>query len=412
MTRNARESGIENRKQPRRLILMAVAALGGVLTACSGEEPDTREIDATSVITDQVKRGPLERSVRGPGTLAPADIHRVIAGTEGQIKTFVVEPGARVEPDTTILVLSNPALEQSAADAELALRAAEAEFKDLDIRLTSALLDQQTKLAQVRAEWESAKLQAEADIELSKDGLVPDIQRRQSELAAEQMSVRYDKERERLAKISQSNSVQLANQRQKVERSRAAEASHRKKVESLEVRAGAAGILHEVSVQPGQPVTPGTDLAEVANPRWFVAELRIAETEAKEIAIGQTAAIDTGSGIIPGRVSRIDPMARDGSVQIDVRLTDDALSKSPAAGLSVNGTIEIERIDGALYLKLPAHAQTSGTIRLFKIGADNTATPVTVMLGRLSGQTVEILSGLDEGDRVILSDTSAWDGQK
>ncbi len=308
-----------------------------------------------------------------------------------------------------ILELSNPELEQQVGDAELALRTTESDLKNLEVQIESELLTQEATLAQVEAEWKSADLQAEANAQLNEQGLVPDIQRRQSELDAAQWKVRYDKEKERLDKAREAQDARLAVQRNRVAQQRAVYELRRQQLDNLKVRAGIRGVLQEVPVEEGQRVTPGTNLARVAQPDVLKAELRIAETQAKDIQIGQDAEIDTRNGVIPGHVSRIDPAVQQGSVLVDVKLDVDELPKGARPDLSVDGTIELERVDEAVYVGRPAYGQAFSTVGLFKVNEDGTANRVTVKLGRLSVQDVEILEGLEVGDRVILSDSSQWD---
>lgn len=390
-------------------ITLGVAALALVTWFLATLEPAAREVDDASVWKGTVHRGEFLRSVRGPGTLVPEEIRWIYPETEGLVEERLVEPGAKVEPDTVVLLLSNSELEQRVGDAKLALAAAEAALADLTVRLESQLLDQQANLARVRAERESAKLQAEADQQLNKEGLVADITRRQSELAASQLAVRCDIEEERLKKTSASIEAQLAVEHTRVDQARAVYGLRSKQLEGLKVKAGIRGVLQDVPVEEGQRVVPATILARVAQPEKLKAELRIPETQAKDILIGQAASIDTRNGVIAGHVSRIDPAVQNGSVLVDVRLDTEELPKGARPDLSVDGIIEIERVADALQMGRPAYGQTNQTVGLFKVGKDGIATRVPVQLGRLSVQSVEILSGLEEGDVVILSDTSQWD---
>lgn len=400
------------KKKKRRQIMMiiaAVAALGGITYGLSTLEPAAREVDAASVWIETVTKGPFVRSVRGPGTLVPEQIRWITAESNGQVEQILIDPGAEVTPDSVILELSNPQLEQQVADAELALLGVEADYTNLEVQLASDLLTQEANLAQTKANWESAKLQAEADQQLNEEGLVPSIQRRQSELSAGQWTVRYENDQERLAKTKASHAAQLAVQKSRVDQQRAVYELRKRELDNLRVRAGIRGVLQEVPIEEGQRVTPGTQMARVAQPDVLKAELRIAETQAKDIQIGQLAEIDTRNGVIPGHVSRIDPAVQQGSVLVDVKLDVDELPKGARPDLSVDGTIELERVDEAVYVGRPAYGQANSTVGLFKVGQDNIAQRVTVKLGRLSVQHVEILDGLAVGDRVILSDSSQWD---
>ena len=406
-----RSPEVKKKKQRRRYMMVAVGlmALAAVTWGLSRLEPAAREVDAASVWVEEVTRGPFVRSVRGPGTLVPEEIRWISAESNGQVEKVLIDPGAEVTPDSVILELSNPQLEQQVADAELALRGVEGDYRNLEVQLESALLTQEANLAQTESQWKSAKLQAEADQQLNKEGLVPEIQRRQSELSADQWTVRYEKDQERLQKTIESNEVQLAVQRSRVDQQKAVYDLRKRELDNLKVRAGIHGVLQEVPIEEGQRVIPGTQMARVAQPDVLKAELRIAETQAKDIMIGQVAEIDTRNGVIPGHVSRIDPAVQQGSVLVDVRLDVDELPKAARIDLSVDGTIELERVDEAVYVGRPAYGQAFSTVGLFKVGEDEIAERITVRLGRLSVQHVEILEGLEVGDRVILSDSSQWD---
>lgn len=406
-----RSPEFKKRKKRRQMMWIAVAiiAVAGISYGLKNLEPAAMEVDKASVWIDSVEKGPFVRSVRGPGTLVPEEIRWIAAETDGHVEKIRIDPGAEITPDSVILELSNPELVQQVGDAELALRTAESDLKNIEVQLESELLTQEAGLAQVEAQWKSADLQAEADKQLNEQGLVPDIQRRKSELDAAQWKVRYDKENERLAKTKESHQARLAVQRNRVEQQRAIYELRRRQLDHLEVRAGIHGVLQVVPVEEGQRVTPGTNLARVAEPDVLKAELRIAETQAKDIQIGQKAEVDTRNGVIPGHVSRIDPAVQQGSVLVDVKLDVDELPKGARPDLSVDGTIELERVDEAVYVGRPAYGQAFSTVGLFKVYEDGTARRVTVKLGRLSVQDVEILDGLEVGDRVILSDSSQWD---
>lgn len=396
----------------RKRILYAsigVIALLAITFGISSLEPAPPSIDADSVWIEAVERGDMLREVRAPGTLVPEEIRWIAAETEGQVERIVVEPGATVTADTVVLLLSNPQVEQTAQDAELKLRAAEADYQDLRVRLESQLLDQQANLARVRADHEAALLQAEADRELAENGLIPEIQLRKSELAAEQLGVRHEIEKQRLEKTAESNQAQLAAKRSVVDQQQALYELRRGQLESLQVRATIDGVLQQVPVEEGQRVTPGTNLARVARPDQLMAELRINETQAKDIQIGQVAEIDTRNGKIEGRVKRIDPAVQQGSVLVDVELVSD-LPKGARPDLSIDGTITLERLEDVLFVGRPTYGQAESTVGLYKLDESGEyARLVPVELGRSSVKTVEVRSGLEVGDRVILSDSSQWD---
>ncbi|NJL28673.1 MAG: HlyD family efflux transporter periplasmic adaptor subunit [Thermoanaerobaculia bacterium] len=396
----------------RRRILYAVggvAAVALITIGLSRLEPAAREVDRASVWSEKVKRGEMLRSVRGPGTLVPEEIRWISAETDAQVERIVLRPGAQVEPDSIILELTNPTLEQSVLDAELALKASEAEYTDLRVRLESQLLNEQADLARVKADYQGALLEAESRRELSQSGLVSDLELRRAELAAEQLTVRWEIEQQRLKKTGESQEAQLAVKRSELEQRQTLYQLRRNQLDALDLRAGITGILQEVPVDVGQRVTPGTNLARVAQPDKLKAELRISETQAKDIEVSQVAQIDTRNGIVEGRVVRIDPSVQQGTVTVDVALTGE-LPKGARPDLSVDGTIEIERLPDVLYVGRPAYGQANSKVGLFKIDPDGvTARRTQVQLGRSSVNTVEIVDGLREGDEVILSDSSPWD---
>ena len=396
--------------QRRRMMMGAagMAALALVTYGISNLEPAVRTVDKDSIWTDTVERGEMLRSVRGNGTLVPEEIRWISAQTDGRVERIVVEAGTPVTPDTVILELSNLELQQSAQDAELQLRADEAEMADLEVRLSSQLLDQRANLARVRADYEGALLQAEADKELFENDLIPNIQLRKSELAAGQLTVRYEMEQQRFEKSKESNTAQIAVKRAQVDKQQALYALQRDLLDSLKVRSTITGILQEVPIDEGERVTPGTRLARVAQHDHLKAELRINETQAKDIEVGQIARIDTRNGIIDGRVSRIDPAVQQGTVTIDVALEGE-LPRGARPDLSVDGTIEIERLDDVLYIDRPAYGQAESLVGLFVVDPETKIAEITqVMMGRTSVNTVEIVRGLDVGDEVILSDSSQW----
>jgi HlyD family secretion protein len=402
------------RNKRRRQILLGIAAvvvLGFISVGLAQLEPRAPEVDRQEVYIDSVHRGEMLRRVRGPGTLVPEEIRWISTSTEGRVERVVLKPGTEVEADSVILELSNPELEQEARDAELALKAAEAAHRNLKVELESDLLNQQANLARVKADLEAARLQAEADQELFDAGLIPVINLKRSLLSRDQLENRYGIEQQRLEKTKEAVLARLDSSQAELEQRRALYQLRRDQVEQLHVRAGIAGVLQEVPVESGQRIRPGDNLARVARPDTLKAELRIPETQAKDVTIGQTAQIDTRNGIIDGRVIRIDPAVREGTVLVDVGLEGE-LPRGARPDLSVDGTIEIERLPDVLYVGRPAYGQPDSTIQLFKLVDDGTAAVrVPVQLGRSSVNTIEIVSGLEEGDEVILSDISRWDGR-
>lgn len=372
-------------------------------------EPAAPSVEKGTVWVDTVKRGPMLRQVRGTGTLVPEEIRWIPATTEGRVERIVVLPGKVVEPTTVLLELSNPTLEVAAADAASELKAAEAESTNLGVQLQSQLLTQKAAAAGVLADYRQASMQAEADEVLAKDGLVADITMRVSKLRAEELKGRSEIEQQRVEMAVQAAEAQLAVQKGRVDRARAAWLLRKSQVDALKVKAGVQGVLQQIPVEVGQQVSLGTNLARVAEPGRLKAEVRVAETQARDIVIGQVASIDTRNGIVPGKVSRIDPAVQNGTVTVDVAL-EGPLPKGARPDLSVDGTIELERLESVLFVGRPAFGGEQSTLGLFRLEAGGAgAKRVQVKVGRSSVNTVEILEGLNEGDQVILSDMSAWD---
>jgi len=398
-------------KRTRRIIYIVtgLAAITLVTAGLSRLKPAAPGVDRATVWVDTVKRGPLVRQVRGTGTLVPEEVRWIPAGTEGRIERVLVQPGAIVMADTVLLEMSNPELELSARDAEWQVRGAEAELAKLKISLESQLLDQKAEAARVQADFHQARLQAEADEALAKDGLVSSLSLKVSRVRAQELSTRQELEQKRLEIAADSAEAELAVQRSRLEQVRALAALRRSQLEALRVRPGVEGVLQQLPVEVGQRVSAGVTLAKVVQPGRLKAELRIAETQAKDILIGQPATIDTRNGIVAGRVSRIDPAVENGTVTVDVQLTE-ALPKGARPDLSVDGAIELERLADVLYVGRPAYGQENSLVGLFRIESDGAeASRVQVRLGRSSVNTIEIVEGLAAGDQVVLSDVSAWD---
>ena len=349
------------------------------------------------------------RQVRGTGTLVPEQVQWIPAATDGRVEKIFVLAGALVKSDTILLQLSNPELELASRDAELQLKAAQAELASERVRLESQRMDQEAAAAGVKADFIEAQLRAEADETLAKEGLVADFTLKISKAKAEELALRYEIEKKRVEINKESVIAQMDVQRAKVDQLRALYQLKHNQLEALSVRSGADGVLQQLPLQVGQRVTPGTTLAKVAQPEHLKAELKIAETQAKDIQIGQVASVDTRNGIIPGHVMRVDPASQNGTVTVDVRL-EGALPKGARPDLTVDGTVELERMQDVLYVGRPASGQENGTVGLFRLEQDGSdASRVTVKLGRSSVNTIEILEGLKPGDQVVLSDMSAWD---
>lgn len=407
----ARPASVVRQKKIRRLAYIAVAALivGSVSVALARLKPAAPTVERSTVWIDTVKRGSMVRQVRGLGTLVPEDTRWIPAQTEGRVERIVLRPGALVKADSIILELSNPQVEQEAINARLALQAAEANLANLRVQLRNELLTQQASAATVQSDYTQAKMQAEVNEALAKENLLSTLVLKQSQVRARELETRTGIEQQRLASANESTTARLAVQQAAVDQARAVAALNTSRLTALKVRAGFAGVLQQVPVDVGQRVAPGTNLARVADPARLKAELRIPETQAKDIAIGQRAAVDTRNGIIEGRVTRIDPAATNGTVTVDVGLGGE-LPRGARPDLSVDGTIELERLDNVLYVGRPAFGQEQSTVGLFRLdpaGGEASRTPVK--LGRSSVNTIEIVSGLEVGDQVVLSDMSAWD---
>ncbi|MFP5286644.1 MAG: efflux RND transporter periplasmic adaptor subunit [Thermoanaerobaculia bacterium] len=400
-------------KQRLRRTLMLVGAVAVIILVTLGIrtiEPAAPPVRRETLWIDTVKRGAMVLEVRGPGTLVPVEVRVISAPVEGRVERIPALPGVPVQPDTVLLELTDPEVEQAALEAQSQLQATQADYEDLRAQLEGQLLAQQAQVSSSRSLAEEARLQAEADEVLAKDGIIPDINLKRSRLRAEQTEKQSKIEAQRYSQSQRSNQAQLAAQRARVEQMRALYELRRRQVDSLKVRANIPGVLQELPVQVGQRVTPGTTLARVARPENLKAELRIPEGQARDVTRGMPATVDTRNGVVRGRVDRVAPSAQEGSVIVDV-VFDGPLPKGARPNLSVDGTIQLDRLDNVLYVGRPAVGQSGNTVKLFKLikGTDE-AERVEVKLGRSSVTTMEIVSGLEVGDEVILSDTSAQDG--
>jgi RND family efflux transporter MFP subunit len=406
-----RPASVAQKRKRRRIVY---AALGVVVVALvtmglSRLKPAAPGVDRSTVWVDTVKRGPMLRQVRGLGTLTPVDIQWIPAATDGRVEKIPVLPGTAVQPNTVLLILSNPQLQQETLDANLKLKAAEADYKNLEAQLESQVLTQKSLVAQANAEYNEARMQAETDQQLNKLGVISDLNRKIADGKAQQLQTRDQIEQERLANSSKVLQAQLLAKQAEIEQDRALAQLKQTQVQNLTVRAGIKGVLQEQPLKVGQWVTPGTTLAKVVQPDHLKAELKIPETQAKDIQLNQPASVDTHNGIIAGHVMRIDPAVYNGTVTVDVML-DDALPPGARPDLSVDGTIDLERLANVLYVGRPAFGQENSTVGMFVLQPDGrTAVREQVKLGRSSVNTVEILGGLKEGDQVILSDMSRWD---
>lgn len=402
------------RRRRNRRLLFAAGGVAGIVAALSLLGHLSRgalAVERSAVWTGVVERGEMRRQIRGPGSLQvpPEQIRWLVAETPGRVEERRALPGTAVTADTVLLVLSNPELEQQTRVAELQLRAQEAELRRLVDHTRSALLEQQSTVGQRAASAAEARRRADADRQLFEAGLVGELIHRRSEMRAEELELRRNLEKERLSFLLDSREAQFASKEATVARHAAVVELRRRQLAALTVRAGRAGILIEAPVEVGEEVTAGQKLARVADPQELKAVLRIAETQARDIAVGQPVAVDTRNGVVGGVVSRVDPAVRDGTVSVDVRL-EGTMPSGARPGLSVDGTIELDRIADTLHVGRPAYGQPESTVGLFRVSPDGqTAVRVPVALGRGSVNRIEILTGLVEGDEIILSDTSGWD---
>jgi HlyD family secretion protein len=399
------------KKRIRQIIYSVVVLLAVVLVTVglSKLKPAAPTVERAVVWPDTVKRGPMVRQVRGLGTLTPEDIRWIPATTQGRVEKIILRPGTSVKAGDVVLELSNPQLEQQLQDAQLKLQATEAGLTNIKVQLNNDLLQQRASSANIEADYNKAKMQAQMNEELAKDQLVSALVLRQSQVDADSLGVRNQISKDQLASKADSMRAQLAVQVSLVDQARALLRLTQQQRDELKVRAGLDGMLQLVPVEVGQQVAPGTNLARVANPSRLKAEIKIAETQAKDIQLGQKAEVDTRNGIVEGRVARIDPSVQNGTRTVDVTLTG-ALPKGAVPDLSVDGTIELERLNDVLFMGRPAFGQDQSVVGLFKMSGDGAnAERIQVKLGRSSVNTIEVLSGLKVGDQVILSDMSAYD---
>ncbi len=406
----ARPDLLEKKKKRQLVWAGSAAAVVVLLTlGVSRLKPAAPTVERATVVLDVVKRGEMVRDVRGLGTLVPEDIRWITALTDARIERRVLLPGTVVKPYSVILELSNPELLTLAQDADSQARAADARYTELKVRLQSQLLDQKAVAARIAAESRQARLRADADAELHKNGLIADITLKLSQSAADELEHREKMEEQRLAIAGEAIEAQLKVQQADVEQRRAQAALRRSQVDALHLRAGIDGVLQQVPVEVGQRVSAGTNLARVARPEKLKAEIRIPETLARDVVPGQKAVVDTRNGFIEGRVIRVDPAVQNGTVTVDIGLVGE-LPRGARPDLTVDGTIELERLSDALHVGRPAMGQPQSTVGLFRVVKGTTeALRVRVKLGSASVSTIQILEGLDVGDEVILSDTSAWD---
>ena len=372
-------------------------------------EPAAPRVDKDTVYMDTVERGEMLRNVRGTGTLVPEQLRWITPITNGTVERLVLRPGATVRPDTVVIELSNPELEQQALETRLQLDAALARYESRRVELRSQELTQQASLKMVESELSQAEYEAELDEKLFKDNLVSELQVRQKQSRVSELRIRHEIEQQRLAIQADSTKATLAAEQADVDRLRTMYQLRQSQVADLQVTAGITGVLQQVEVEEGASVTPGTNLARVGDPTRLMAQLRIAETQARDIVEGQPAAVDTRNGVIPGHVIRIDPSVQQGTVTVDVAL-DGELPRGARPDLTVDGTIELERLENVIYVGRPVFGREQSVVILFKLDPDSDdAVRTRVSLGHASVSFIEVLDGLQPGDQVVLSDMSQWD---
>lgn len=406
---------IKKKKLRRNIIwgFIGVAALAAATIAIANLKPAIPTVDSSTIYTGSVKRGDLLRQVRGLGTLVPREdsIQLIPAQTDATIVRIRVLPGAKVTPSTVIMDLSDPLLQQKLLNAQLQLKQAQADYKALQATLQSTLMDKKTAAAAVDASYAQDKLQAQIDKQLYQLGVISGVKYNKSQSTADQLTTQRQLSQQQIEVNQNAIHVQLASSKTKIEQAQAQLDLYQKQEDALEVRAGIDGVLSPLAtpLQVGQHVAVGTPLAEVVQPGKLKAALQIAETQAHDIQLGQPAQIDTHNGVVPGHVTRIDPAVVNGTVTVDVSL-DGPLPSGAVPQLSVDGTIDLERLNNVLYVGRPAFGNENSTISLFRINPNGkTATRVQVKVGKASVTEIQILSGLHEGDRVILSDMSRYD---
>ena len=383
--------------------------LGGATLGLSRLRPAPPTIDRATVWVDTVKRGEMLREVRGLGALVPVDIRWIPAQSSARVEKIILQSGATVKPDSVILELSDPQLQRDVLDAEYAYKAAEADLANLKAQLANDLMTQKSAAAVIESDYQQAKLQAEADRQLASQGLGANILAQKSTVAADQLGIREKLAQEQFTVADDAARAQVAAQQAHLEQQHVQYELKRSQLDALHVRAGLSGVLSAVSVEIGQQVMPGTNLVRVADPTHLKATIQIPETQAKDVLIGQKASVDTHNGVAQGHVIRVDAAVVNGTVAVDVSL-DGAQQPGERPDLSVDGTIEIDDLKDVLYVGRPANGQKNGSIGIFKlVDGDRDAVRTNVKLGRDSVNTIEVLQGLNVGDKVILSDMSAWD---
>lgn len=405
----------EFKQQKRRRQILAASAVTVVVIILTvivyRLRPAAPTVERGTVWTDSVRRGSMLRQVRGIGSLVPSQesVLQIPAQTEATVVRIRMLPGSQVKPETVLMDMTNPQVEQSAVDAQLQYKAAEAEYQSQRMKLESDLMNQKAGAATVKADYSQAQLQSQTDKSLYDLGVISGLAYKNSKGKADELTIRNQLEDERLTSTQKAIDAQLAEQQAKVDQMRVLAELKKKELDALHVRAGIEGVLVELPLHVGEHVSPGTMLAKVVQPNHLMAELKVAETQARDVQIGEPASVDTHNGLITGTVMRVDPAVQNGTVTVDVKLTGE-LPKGARPDLSVDGTIDLERLDNVLYVGRPAFGQENSTISLFKLEPDGRdAVRVPVKVGRASVNSIQVIDGLHEGDTVVLSDMSRWD---
>lgn len=404
-----REDLIKKRRRRRIIgIVATVALVGGALFGLSRLREAAPTVDRDTVWVDTVRRGTMIREVRGVGSLVPEDIRFITSRTTGRVEEILIRSGTEVTTGDRILELSNPELEQQLREAQLQLRAAEADRANLRVQLEGGILEARSAFAQLNARFQTAKLESEVNEELHAEGLVAELDLKRSRVNAEQLAIQVDLEEQRLAFRQEALKPQLAAQQAQVDQTAARYALVAEQVEALIVRATAAGVLQRLNLELGQQVNPGDTLAQVADPSRLKGVIRVPEIQAKDIVLGQPATVDTRNGVVEGRVARIDPAVESGTVAVDIALTGE-LPRGARADLTVEGTIVLDRLEDIIYVGRPYYGRDGSSISLFRLESNGaSAVRIPVLFGRSSVNTIEVVQGLQPGDQVILSDTTQW----
>jgi RND family efflux transporter MFP subunit len=403
----------KERKRRRQIAVAAVIVIVvAVLTVIVYRlRPAAPTVERGTVWTDSVKRGSMLRQVRGIGSLVPSQesVLQIPAETEATVLRIRMLPGSLVKPDTILLEMSNSQVEQAAVDAHLQWKAAEAEYQSQRMKLESDYMNQKSSAATVKADYTQSQLQSETDKALYDLGVISGLAYKNSKGKADELTIRNGLQDQSLASSQKSIDAQLAEQQAKVEQTRVLAELKQKQLDLLKVRAKIDGVLVELPLHVGEHVSPGAMLAKIVQPNHLMAELKVAETQARDVQIGEPASVDTHNGVVSGTVMRVDPAVQNGTVTVDVKLTGE-LPRGARPDLSVDGTVDLERLDNVLYVGRPAFGQENSTISLFKVDTDgHDAIRVPVKVGRASVNSIQVVEGLHEGDTVVLSDMSRWD---